>query len=53
MNNFLLINENINPNTLEGWENLVFNVTRTLTPYVPFCIYFCYSLPEKTQLVWK
>ena len=36
----------------EAVEGIIFNVTQTITTYMPFTIYFCYSLPEKTEEVW-
>ena len=47
MNNYLA--ENKGTETREGVEGIVFNVTKTMTTYMPFTIYFCYSLPEKTE----
>jgi len=38
--------------SLEDDEELFFNVTLSIAPYVPFTVYFCYSLPEKTEKVW-
>ena len=50
MNNYLA--EHKDGDSQEEIEGVVFNVTQTMTTYLPFTIYFCYSLPEKTEQVW-
>lgn len=50
MNNF------IKKHDVNGWEDFEtawFNVTLSITPFIPYSVYFCYNLPAKTQLAWE
>ena len=49
MNNYLAEHKGSSQEEVEG---IIFNVTTTMTTFMPFTIYFCYSLPEKTELLW-
>ena len=40
------------PETVEEYEATISNITLSTLPYIPFTVYFCYSLPEKIDLVW-
>lgn len=52
MNNYLSEDEHRNPSTYDQKVATTFNVSLSVTPHLPFAIYFCYSLPEKTQQLW-
>ena len=38
--------------TQEGSEDVTFNITATLSGYLPDAIYYCYFLPSTSQRVW-
>ena len=50
MNNYL--GSTKDPESLEEWEALYFNVTMSTLPFLPFTFYYCYGLPEKTERVF-
>jgi len=52
MNNFLSVEEHKNPTSYDQTMDTIFNVTLSVTPYLPFAVYFCYSLPEKVESAW-
>ena len=39
--------------TKEGQEDMFFNVTATLSGYLPDVIYYCYFIPGKASSVWN
>lgn len=50
MNNFLQAQQSLQ--TWEEYETTFFNVTLSITPFIPFSLYFCYRLPGETQTAW-
>ena len=42
----------LEPATYDDWEKLIFNITLSTAPYIPFASYWCYSVPYKTQVAW-
>jgi hypothetical protein len=40
------------PKDLKGWEDAYFNASMTVMTQVPYAIYYCYALPEKTEKAW-
>mmetsp|Transcript_9366 Transcript_9366/g.14227 ORF Transcript_9366/g.14227 Transcript_9366/m.14227 type:complete len:89 (-) Transcript_9366:1010-1276(-) len=52
MNQYLSDDEHRNPTTYDQTIDTLFNITLSLSPYVPFTIYYCYSLPAKTEAAW-